>query len=169
MSIFWEKWHKVHWCLGRLGFWPDRSQWLFLTIYIIVLNFELFFSAVKNIRLSYNRHLNSKSGFLKFIISDKLRPPIGVSLPRGIRKSMGGFSTNARIDWLGWLVDNCDASVCCFRFSHARAAAVTVYRLLGSAENLLQHGAYGSTFRAFQKSVFQIIILKTALWNYMKT
>ena len=45
----------------------------------------------------------------------------------------------------------------------------TVYRLLGSAENLLQHGAYGSTFRAFQKSVFQIIILKTALWNYMKT
>ena len=39
----------------------------------------------------------------------------------------------------------------------------TVYRLLGSAENLLQHGAYESTFRAFQKSVFQIIILKTAL------
>ena len=43
------------------------------------------------------------------------------------------------------------------------ASRATVYRLLGSAENLLQHGAYGSTFRAFQKSIFQIIILKTAL------
>ena len=49
------------------------------------------------------------------------------------------------------------------------AGQPTVYGLLGSAENLLQHGAYGSTFRAFQKSVFQIIILKTALWIYMKT
>ena len=44
-----------------------------------------------------------------------------------------------------------------------RCVVCGLYRLLGSAENLLQHGAYGSTFRAFQKSVFQIIILKTAL------